>query len=228
MLVQQEALLEPAPMPRRHRPSVRGPAAVRASLIAAASELFAARGTASVSVREIADRAGVNHGLIHHYFHSKQGLIDATLEDLGTQAAKALEDAPDLSPDGPLARYVLVASRALLDADQAFAAAPVPAAGLPDGAGPEERPGLPGGPHPESLALAGVDGAKGMVALLRRLAELSSSVGTSDVEARMRGAHLAAMLIGWLLFEPVLVGAAGLSSEDPGWVRRQLLRSALG
>jgi len=206
MLVQQEALLEPPQREARHRPSVRGPAAVRASLIAAASELFAGRGTASVSVREIADRAGVNHGLIHHYFRSKQGLIDATLGDLAAQAARALEDGPDLSPEGPLARYVLVASRALLDGDQA-----VP----PDHA------------VPVAPSMAGAETAKGMIELLRRMAELSATEGTSETEARLRAAHLAALLIGWLLFEPMLVGAAGLASEDPAWLRKQLLRSAL-
>lgn len=86
--------------------------------MAAAGDLFTSRGVASVSVREIADRAGVNHGLVHHYFRSKQGLVDATLEDLATQAAKAVEEGADLDPGGPLGRYVLVAGRVLLDADE--------------------------------------------------------------------------------------------------------------
>ncbi|HTW97732.1 MAG TPA: helix-turn-helix domain-containing protein [Acidimicrobiales bacterium] len=270
MLVQQEALLEPplTIIERRPRPSVRGPVAVRASLVAAAGELFAARGTASVSVREIADRAGVNHGLIHHYFHSKQGLIDATLEDLADQATKALEDGPDLSPDGPLARYVLVASRALLDADQTARpdAGPLGLTGAScasgAGAGGEaagsasvsDGDGADGGRGRATGGIASLNGAggevgangaavrdeaaagcggadldanRGMVELLRRLAELSADSHASGTETRLRAAQLAALMIGWLLFEPVLVNAAGLSNEDPAWIRRQLLRSAL-
>jgi len=183
-------VLEALSLPPR-RAGVRGPVAVRASLIAAASELFAARDTSSVSVREIAEAAGVNHGLVHHYFGSKQGLIDAVLDDLGRRAARALDAGLDLSPTGPLARYVLVASKALTTSGDT----------------------------------AGKTSQQSAVALVRRLGQL----GTPPVsdEARLRTARLAATFIGWLLFEPVLLRAAGLDDLDPAAVRHQLLESAL-
>ena len=48
-----------------------------AALIDAAIALLAERGPAAVSVRDIATRAGVNHGLVHRHFGSKQALVRA-------------------------------------------------------------------------------------------------------------------------------------------------------
>jgi AcrR family transcriptional regulator len=73
----------------------RGESAVRNALISAASELFAARGVNAVSVREIAEHAGVNHGLVHHYFVSKDGLLSAVLDALAARAATELVEHRD-------------------------------------------------------------------------------------------------------------------------------------
>ncbi len=58
-----------------HRP----PSAKRA-LVAAAVDLFAMRGPASVSVRDVGRAAGVNQGLIYRHFGSKQALVAAAFE----------------------------------------------------------------------------------------------------------------------------------------------------
>jgi TetR/AcrR family transcriptional regulator, repressor for neighboring sulfatase len=60
-----------------HRP--RGRDDVVEALVAAASELFADRGPAAVSLRDVAAEADVNLGLIHRYVGSKQDLLDAVL-----------------------------------------------------------------------------------------------------------------------------------------------------
>jgi AcrR family transcriptional regulator len=52
----------------------------RAQVVAAARELFAARGFAGTSVRAVAGRAGVDPALVHHYFGSKDDLMLASLE----------------------------------------------------------------------------------------------------------------------------------------------------
>ncbi len=52
----------------------------RESLLGSAIELFAARGPASVSVRDIARHAGVNQGLIYRHFGSKGALLAEALE----------------------------------------------------------------------------------------------------------------------------------------------------
>jgi AcrR family transcriptional regulator len=49
-------------------------------LLAAAIELIAAEGPASVSIRDVGHRAGVNHGLVHRHFGSKRALITEVIE----------------------------------------------------------------------------------------------------------------------------------------------------
>lgn len=53
---------------------------VRARILAAAEELFAQRGFAGTSVRDIARSAGVNGAMIHYYFGNKEGLYHAIIE----------------------------------------------------------------------------------------------------------------------------------------------------
>jgi len=52
------------------------------ALLRAAIELFSEHGVRSTSVRQIARAAGVNHGLVHHYFGSKHALLEASLDRL--------------------------------------------------------------------------------------------------------------------------------------------------
>jgi AcrR family transcriptional regulator len=74
----------------------RGREAVQAALLEAAARLFVQQGPAAVSVRQIAAEAGVNHGLVHQYFGSKEGLVRATLEHLADELAPVAEAAPDV------------------------------------------------------------------------------------------------------------------------------------
>lgn len=60
-------------------------------LIQASKSLFARKGFDGVTVREIAEKAGVNFSLIRHYFGDKKGLYCACLELYGkTRLASAL------------------------------------------------------------------------------------------------------------------------------------------
>lgn len=61
-----------------HEPS---DGAVRARLLQAALTLFAARGYASTTVREIVAAAGVSKPVLYYYFGSKEGLYQALLEE---------------------------------------------------------------------------------------------------------------------------------------------------
>lgn len=59
----------------------RGPDAVRRALIDAATSLMAVRSPRQISGRELAQHAGVNYGLIHHYFGTKDNVFaDAVAE----------------------------------------------------------------------------------------------------------------------------------------------------
>ncbi len=73
----------------------RGREEVSAALIDAAAELFADGIPALVSVRDIAARANVNHGLVHQYFGSKDALIATTIEELARRRAAIVEAAAD-------------------------------------------------------------------------------------------------------------------------------------
>ena len=53
----------------------------RSEIVAIAAELFAAKGYASTTVREIADAAGILSGSLYHHFDSKESMIEALLRD---------------------------------------------------------------------------------------------------------------------------------------------------
>src|SRR5690348_4452281 len=67
-----------------------GRAEVVSALLESAADLFAERGPAATSIRDIAARSRVNHGLIHRHFGSKDGLVAAVLDHLGQQLAALL------------------------------------------------------------------------------------------------------------------------------------------
>ncbi len=54
--------------------STRGRQSVEPALVQAAGEILAEVGPHAMSVRDVARRAGVNHGQVHHYFGSKEAL----------------------------------------------------------------------------------------------------------------------------------------------------------
>jgi AcrR family transcriptional regulator len=100
-------------------PAVVGRDAVVSALLDAAEAEFLAVGVAAASVRRIARRAQVNHGLVHRHFGSKGGLVTAVLERLATQTADAFArgDEPDsvLDDTSPFARHLRLLARAALD-----------------------------------------------------------------------------------------------------------------
>jgi AcrR family transcriptional regulator len=57
-----------------------GELTAHAALLVSAMELFARHGPASVSIRDVARHAGVNHGLVHRHFGAKEDLIAAALD----------------------------------------------------------------------------------------------------------------------------------------------------
>jgi AcrR family transcriptional regulator len=96
----------------RTSPAARGGRPTRrARILKAAEAIFAHRPYDEVSVDDIADRAGVAHGLVFHYFGSKRGLYLATLENV-LAAGNAQFDA-NIEPD-PL-RWLEVTLDILLD-----------------------------------------------------------------------------------------------------------------
>lgn len=59
----------------------RGKEQVQRALIDAGIKLFSERGMSNVSVRDLAEEAGVNHSLLFRHFGNKDGLIKAVFEE---------------------------------------------------------------------------------------------------------------------------------------------------
>ena len=57
----------------------------RAELLQIAADLFAERGYAATTVRDIADEAGILSGSLYHHFDSKESMIDAILSSFVAQ-----------------------------------------------------------------------------------------------------------------------------------------------
>jgi AcrR family transcriptional regulator len=81
------------------------------ALLVAGRELFPARGCAGLTVREVADAAGVNLGMFHYHFKTREAFLRALLqsvyEDLYAElSARSLQRQPAAGAD-PAAIYFL-------------------------------------------------------------------------------------------------------------------------
>ena len=66
---------------------------VKADLLDATVELLAQRPAAQVTVRAIAERAGVQHSMVSRHFGSKANLIAAAVESVASQYASVVANA---------------------------------------------------------------------------------------------------------------------------------------
>ena len=71
----------------------------KADLVAAARELFAARGYQAVPADEIVRAAGVTRGALYHHYADKQGLFRAVVEELEREITADVEAAFARAPD---------------------------------------------------------------------------------------------------------------------------------
>ena len=102
--------------------SYKGRKNVERKLIRSAAELVGSIGPNQLSIRDIADHAGVNHAQIHHYFGGKQGLLESTYKQLAFEHMEQLERR-NVNPDNlgkePLSditdNYFRAIIRAVLD-----------------------------------------------------------------------------------------------------------------
>lgn len=93
-----------------------GRAEVAAAILEAATDLFAELGPAATSIRDIAARAGVNHGLVFRHFGTKEQLVGAVLDHLGADLSALLEtDTPPDVVQRSLDRQMRVMARTVLD-----------------------------------------------------------------------------------------------------------------
>src|SRR6185437_635169 len=89
---------------------------VAAAILEAATDLFAERGPEATSIRDIAARSNVNHGLVFWHFGTKDQLIGAVLDNLGmTTTEMRRSGAPEADQQHSMDRHLRVLARALLD-----------------------------------------------------------------------------------------------------------------
>ncbi len=79
----------------------------REKILNAARDLFGEKGVDATSIRAIARQAGVNLGMIHYFFQTKDNLVDAVLERYFKNVGAALESVPaDADPRQRLAAAI--------------------------------------------------------------------------------------------------------------------------
>ncbi len=82
------------PGPRRRRGAPVGPDEVRRAVLDAAADLFARKGVAVVTLREIATAADVQLALISRYIGNRRQLVQAVFDDLTESLAQEVVDRP--------------------------------------------------------------------------------------------------------------------------------------
>lgn len=73
-------------------------------ILIAAREIFTQRGFAGTRMQEIADRAGINKGLLHYYFKTKETLFKAIFKEAFLQFSRKLNEV--LSSERPVMEKV--------------------------------------------------------------------------------------------------------------------------
>jgi AcrR family transcriptional regulator len=78
--------------------------------------LFAEKGPAATSVRDVAARSGVNHGLVYRHFGAKEELVAAVLDDLSDRVADTADTVAGTDAlDAAVERHWRVIAWAILD-----------------------------------------------------------------------------------------------------------------
>lgn len=104
-----------------------------AAVRAAAADLLADRSPRDITVRDVAQRAGVNHALVHRHFGTKDELLRAVIADLSAQIGAAVRDAGGgtaaiLTQLRAHPEYWRILARAVLDEPQLLQVRPTSAA----------------------------------------------------------------------------------------------------
>ena len=172
-------------------------------ILDAAAHLFAEQGAAAVSVRDVAEMAGVSHALVHRYFGNKDDLVLAAFTKsselvrervAGAQTASVfVESVFALFLEQPLIPRMMI--RNLLEGQRTG----------------EEAP------HPDVIPRA------------LELMEADKVAAAQPEDSEMFDAHLivaavAAMTLGWTAAEDRLVTRANMGDHDREEVRAELQR----
>ena len=163
------------------------------AMVAAAERLFAERGFEAVSVRDIAQEAGVSHALVHRYLGSKDAIRGVILarHQMGIRDAAAgetdLADAMTLMVREGLAHhqdYLRLLMQSSLEG------------------------------VPLEATLGRLPAAEQLAAMADEVAATRPGGAPGDVTPRFAVAALVALYLGWIASEDWLVQAMGLEGVD--------------
>jgi AcrR family transcriptional regulator len=187
----------------------RGREATTAAMLDAAEELFSAHGFSAVTVRDIAERAGVSHALVHRYLGSKDDIYRAVLKRGERGILQAAPGIPDILDTASLM--------------------------LREGLG-EHRQYVRLVAHSALHGLS-YDRTSGRFAATERLVELAKSAAASassaeraekDIDPRLVIACVVSLFLGWAAAESWVLPAAGLEGLDESVAIDGLERVILG
>jgi AcrR family transcriptional regulator len=171
----------------------------KAEILAAARLLFAEQGILAVSVRDVAKAAGVTHGLVHHYFGTKERLVAEVIKEEIASGANVLATNPiSASPDSlevirrVIRRYLTEGTKSALLIARAELA----------------------GFEPEKMRPPGAPSSGVMMA--ERFAELQAEIRPEGphLDPALAGVFIGAALFGLITMHPWLMTSAGLPAED--------------
>ncbi|MGB6057539.1 MAG: TetR/AcrR family transcriptional regulator [Microthrixaceae bacterium] len=179
----------------------------RQRLLDAAVELALETGGPDFTVRQVAARAGLNHGLVHRYFGTKDALTSAVIRSIGSDLASELSGSPERvafvsdrrihvlalllthsSAAHHLDEEILIGIQPVVDALGGTSAAGTSAAGVREGGNSQDGRGTDG---------PSMDGT-----------------GEETADPRTRAALRLATILGWVSNEQLITSACGLGSEQ--------------
>jgi len=184
---------------------VRGSDAVKAALVDAAAKMLGEFGPRGISVRDVADRAGVNHGQVHHYFGGKRALLEAAMRHL---AHEAFDHSSVLAGNSPYPPVLAFAE----DSDYWRAVCRIVMEGDLE------------------LARIEIDENVSVPRHVLRSLQKEHGVDNDDLRFKARFAAMAAQSLGWVAFEDFMMLQADVEPEQREEFRvqvKQFIREAL-
>lgn len=159
----------------------------RAALVEALIELLGERSVAAISVRDVAAAAGVNHGLVHRYFGSKEALVRAAVERISHQVYDGFPARGQTSWFYRMLRanphLAVIVARACLD-----------------------------GPH-DLLAAAAPPPAIMRQLIARLRAALAAAPAGSAIDPNLLNAFFTSAMLGWFAFRPLFAEGYGVPAD---------------
>ena len=176
---------------------VRGEEAVKSALADATADLLAELGPRALSLREVARRAGVNHGQVHHYFGSKRSLLVAGMRKLALEHYRIMMERSGGTPISPALsiaedrRYWRAVCHVVMEGDLELARVEID---------------------------EGVSGPRHALEFIRE----RRGISPDDLDFKARFAAVVALQLGWAALEEFVFLVADVRDEDRDEVRERV------